>query len=409
MSSVRLTIAGLAGGGRGVSRHAGAVWLVAGALPGEVVEAVAERRRAGVVEARAVEVRERSPWRAEGICPAAGSCGGCDLAHVAAAARPAVLREVTRGALRHAPPALAELVSSARMVAGSGENWRLRARLHWDPDANTLGFRRARSHRVTRIHSCRAISLRLSALLPELEARLAQAALPPGELEWLEDLDGARAVVGFRGPGWLPPFRGLDGFWRLLRRGSAEGWGATGVTMALPIPLAVPVGAFFQGNRALVPALFRRVAELVRGSGVQRVVDLYGGVGFFAAAARAAGVEDITLVEGNAVAAAAARVNLPGVRVVAGSCEAFVGREGVGGERLVIVDPPRAGLSPQVRQALARGRPAWVLLLSCDAGRFGRDAAALGAAGYHCCEIELWDMFPLTHHVEILALFRPSP
>lgn len=409
MNPVRLAVEGLAGGGRGVARHQATVWLVAGALPGEVVEAVPERRRAGIVEARAVAVQEPSPWRATDVCPAAGVCGGCDLAHVAAAARQAVLRAITRGALRHAPPVLAELVGTARVVAGGEENWRLRARLHWEPAVRTLGFRQARSHRVAKVHPCRVISPRLSRLLPDLEARMAREGLPAGEVEWLEGLDGNQAVVGVRGAGVLQPWGSLAGWWQLLQRGRGDGWGERGVTMALPVPLFVPVGAFFQGHRTLTPSLFQRVAEVVRGVGARRVVDLYGGVGFLAAAAQLGGSEDITLVEGNPVAAAAARRNLPGVRVVAGACEGFVGRESLQGEELVIADPPRTGISLPVRQALAVDRPAWLVLLSCDAGRFGRDAAALLAAGYDCREIELWDMFPGTHHGEILAIFSARP
>ncbi len=79
---VRLEITGLAGGGRGVARSGGKVWFVAGALPGEVVDADVERERAGIVEARTREVIAASPWRDPTPCPVAGACGGCDLAHL---------------------------------------------------------------------------------------------------------------------------------------------------------------------------------------------------------------------------------------------------------------------------------------------------------------------------------------
>ena len=79
---MRLEIESLGGGGRGVARADGRVWFVAGALPGELVEAEPERARAGVVEARTVAVLRPGPWREPEPCPVAAACGGCDLAHV---------------------------------------------------------------------------------------------------------------------------------------------------------------------------------------------------------------------------------------------------------------------------------------------------------------------------------------
>ncbi len=403
---MRLAITALAGGGRGVARHDGTVWLVAGALPGEVVEVVAERRRAGIVEARAVAVVAASEWRAEDPCPWLEKCGGCDLGHVRATARHPLLREVTCGALRHAPPALAAAVQQAEVVGGTGTGRRLRARLHWDPAAATLGFRGARSHRVVRIDGCRTAPLGLTAKLLDFERVLAGRWPRAVEVEWLEELAGQQAVAGvLGGREEVPRWSGVAGFWRVVGGGHGAGWGARGVVMALPTPLFVPVGGFFQASRELVPQLFQRVALLTRTLAVSRVVDLYGGVGFLAAAAGAGGARELTVVEGNPLAARAARANLPGARVVATACQRFLDRERLPADALVIVDPPRAGLAAPVREALVAQRPPFVLLLACDAARFGRDGAALLAGGYALSELQLWDMFPGTHHVEILALF----
>lgn len=397
----------LAGGGAGVARHAGRVWFVRGALPGEVVEAEEERRRAGVVEARAVRVLRASAWRDPDPCPLAGTCGGCDLAHVRREAAAEALRWVARGAVRHAFPALAAAVERAPVVV-SPMAWRSRARLHWDAARACLGFLGRRSHRVVDIAPCRVLGPRLAEARERLGAALAAAGAPDGQLEWLEDLEGVQAVAGWVGPGAPPrgPVAGVDGWHPLNREGAvrAGGWGRRAVTMGLPRPLAVPVGTFFQGNRHLVPRLWERVAGLVRQLGPRRVVDLYAGVGFLAAAARHADVDELTAVECQAAAARAAARNLPGATVAALPAEAFLDAPPARAGTLALVDPPREGLSRLARERLLAWRPGALLLLACDAAAAGRDAGALLGAGYALVSLELWDMFAGSHHVELVAL-----
>ena len=155
---MRLEVEGIGGGGRGVARAEGRTWFVAGALPGELVEAEVERERAGIVEARTVAVLRPSPWREAEPCPVAAACGGCDLTHVNRESTVEVLRAVVVGALRHSPRELATAVAAAGVVV-SPWKYRLRATLHWDPDAGTLGFFGESSHRVVDIAPCRVVSL----------------------------------------------------------------------------------------------------------------------------------------------------------------------------------------------------------------------------------------------------------
>ena len=406
---MRIEIDGLGGGGRGVARRGGKVWFVAGALPGEVVEAEVERKRAGIVEARLTEVVKASPWREADPCPVAFTCGGCDLAHVKREVAAEAIREATVGSLRHALPELSDAVSAAPVVV-SEMGWRLRARLHWDAAGRTLGFLGPRSHTTADISPCRVVSRLLLDAIPRMERALSAAGLADGEVEWLENLASSAAVAGWRGRG-VPPevkVRGLAG-WHPIGEGGAllsGGWGAVGMVMALPVPLRVPVGAFFQGNRHLVPRLFDRVGELVRAHGHARVVDLYGGVGFFAAAAKRAGAAAITVVEGSRVAAEAAAANLTGALVLAVSAEEYLRGAGEGSGTLAIIDPPRAGLSSTALEGALRWAPAGILMLSCDAACFGRDAAIMLRSGYSLASLELWDLFAGSHHVEILADFR---
>lgn len=406
---MRLKVESFAGGGRGVARSGGRVWFVTGALPGEEVEAELESERAGVIEARARTVYRPSLQREKDPCPLAGECGGCDLAHLKREGAKDALRAILTGALRHAPPELAAAVAKAPVVV-SPMAWRLRARLHWDPETRVLGFFSPRSYRAVDIAPCRVVTPLLLAAIPEMAAALARMRAGAGEVEWLEDLESENAVAGWRGGGNAPrgPVGSLAGWHPLTEAGAIcrGGWGKQGVVMRLPIPLRVPLGAFFQGNRHLAPRLYARVAEIVGALAPQSVVDLYGGVGFLAAAARHAGVSRVVVVEAQKSAARAAGENLPGAEVHAVDADAFLASPGQSAGTVAILDPPRTGLTATVRRRLVAWAPEAVLWLACDPAAFGRDAAELLAAGYRLESLEIWDLFAGSHHAETLALFR---
>jgi tRNA/tmRNA/rRNA uracil-C5-methylase (TrmA/RlmC/RlmD family) len=76
------------------------------------------------------------------------------------------------------------------------------------------------------------------------------------------------------------------------------------------------------------------------------------------------------------------------------------------GEALVITDPPRSGLSAELRGRLARWRPERIVMLACDPATWSRDTRDLIDRGYRLTHLELVDLFPSTHHVEILAVLE---
>jgi len=415
-----LTTVKLVGGGRVLAHSDGETWMVGGALPGELVRATPFRRRAGVVEATTIEVLDHPhAAREQDPCPHSIACGGCDWPHVLSVEGGSLKRAAAAEAARSHPD-LAELVAAAP-IASSPLAYRLRARLHWDPASSRLGFYEPRSWRVASIPACRILSPTLVRAMPRLGAAFGRRCPERVDVEWLEGSDGDEAVAALRPgrggppriePSWVPSREEtgvhLTGFHVLTRGGAVQPvWGAEEVAMRLPIPLRVPIGAFFQGNRHLLEPLFNRVMELV-GPDPGPVYDLHAGVGFLAAAARAAGGTELTLVEPHRPAARAARRNLKGARVEVGrTAEAFL--ESVGPlprNALVMTDPPRAGMSEVLRMRIAGWRPNRILMLGCDPATWSRDAAALCNAGYTPRVVELFDLFPSTHHVEILALLE---
>jgi 23S rRNA (uracil1939-C5)-methyltransferase len=410
----------LIGGGRALAHHDGATWMVAGALPGERVLAEATKRRAGIIEARTLEVLSGGhPARLQDPCPQTGVCGGCDWPHVDPEAG-ADLKAAAAAEAARAFPDLAARIASAT-IHRSADGYRLRARLHWDARQPRLGFYEHRSRTVASLDSCRILSPRLMRALPQITKALSKSCPQHVDLEWLEGTEEGDTVAALRpakggpqeiGRAWVPGPKEMDsavaGFHALSKTGRLQpSWGSTGVSMELPIPLEVPLGSFFQGNRHLIGPLFQRVAELV-GSDPAPVYDLHAGVGFLAAAARFAGERDLTLVEPHRDAAKAAGRNLPGARIIVGStAEAFVAAAGeLPPDAVAITDPPRTGLSKELRSHFARWKPHRVLMLGCDPATWARDAGFLSEHGYQPTVVEIFDLFPSTHHLEILALME---
>ncbi len=410
-------IEGLGGRGRGVTHTVEGVCFVPGALPDETVTIGEPQARHGVWEAPLLGVSGPGhPARNPEPCGHADRCGGCDWPHVLPEPGAELKREIAAAAARTHPELAARLREAP--VIPSPPAYRLRARFHWDPGRGVLGFYRRRSWTVTGIAGCRLLSPRLAKTLPRLEAILRDTVPGTVDLEWLEDLEGRAAVAALRpgrgGPdavpeAWLPPRSTagelVDG-WRLLTRSGRDtgGWGTRSVTMTLPVPLSVPVGAFFQVNRHLVPVIFRETARLV-GPGNAPVWDLHAGVGLLAAAASTTGDRPLTLVEPFRPAGRAAAENLPAARVVVGrTAEAYLARHRrLAREAVVLTDPPRSGMTPKLRHQLAGWHPARIVSMACNAATWARDVAFLTAHGYRLAEVMLLDLFPFTSHVEILS------
>lgn len=408
----------LVGGGRALAHHAGATWMIRGGLPGETLLASADRTRGRVVEARTIEiVGGHHPARLESPCPHAPTCGGCDWPHVEPSAGAGLKARVAAEAAARFPRIAARLLDAP--VTSSPASYRLRARLHWDPESRRLGFYGPRSWRVSEITECRILSPGLANAAASIAGAIGGTCPRPVDIELLEGRDCVVAALAPArgGPGEIPetwiPARdetpSLAGLHRLDRRSRVlRGWGREHVVMDLTVELRVPIGAFFQGNRHLIAWLFDRIADLI-GAGDEPVFDLHGGVGFLAAAARSAGRSDLTVVEVHPGAAAAARINLPEAEVVSSTAESFVeSRRPFPRRAVVIVDPPRSGMTAKLRSGLVGWRPRMVVMLGCDPATWSRDAADLIGNGYEMTHIEVIDLFPSTHHVEILAVLESS-
>ncbi len=393
-------------GGSCVARHGRAVVFVRHALPGELVQAVVTRVRSKVAEADCVAVLEASPDRVEPPCPVAGPglCGGCDLQHVDAAAQLTWKSSVVQQQLMRIAGITADVPVLA--VADSNLRWRTRTRFSVRADGSA-GLHRHHSHEVLPLTDCP---------ITHADAALVLAERWPGldSVELVRSSTGERVLV-------------LDGPYNRDVARSARAVGTdgalTGVADVRGRRLAgrahvretaagrdfrVGAAGFWQVHPAAADQLARTVAEFADAKPGQVAWDLYAGVGLFAAvlAAAVGSSGRVVAVESDARAVSDARRNLhdlPVVEIHQGRVEQVLGTLSDRPD-LVVLDPPRAGAGLAVCAGLAKAGPARIVYVACDPAAMARDVGELVKQGYRLETIVGYDLFPMTHHVECVAL-----
>jgi tRNA/tmRNA/rRNA uracil-C5-methylase (TrmA/RlmC/RlmD family) len=409
-----VTVGPVAHGGHCVARHEGRVVFVRHALPGErVVVRVTEDRQPGFCRADAVEVLEAAPDRVPRPCPYSGPgrCGGCDWQHVAHEGqlrlKAAVVREqLTRlGGLSGEDALVRDLVVEA--LPGGPLRWRTRARFAVDR-GGAPGLRRHRSHDLVLLDDC--------PITVEPAARAVLDRRWPGAGAVDVAVDSAGTVTTTR-----LDRRGRPQSTRVLRAGE-DGRGRGGTEPARRVARTaagrdweVEGTGFWQVHPAAADALTEAVAAFAGVRQGETVLDLYAGAGLFGGAlAPAAGEAGrVVCVEADEAACAAAEANLaalPQAEVWQGEVDA----EGLtelldelgGAPDVVVLDPPRAGAGATVSRALAEAGPRAVVYVACDPASLARDVAAFTGGGYRLTALRGFDAFPMTAHVECVALLE---
>jgi tRNA/tmRNA/rRNA uracil-C5-methylase (TrmA/RlmC/RlmD family) len=169
--------------------------------------------------------------------------------------------------------------------------------------------------------------------------------------------------------------------------------------------------SFWQSNVNAPEVLVDCVSEFAEVRSGDHVLDLYGGVGLFALQlyeAIGAGGR-IDLVEGSKSATADAAVNFSGaenVKIYTGDVEKILPR--FSHADVVILDPPRDGAKKNVIASLVACKPRAIVYVACDPAALARDSALLRDANYTLQKVRAFDLFPMTHHIECVALFTPT-
>jgi 23S rRNA (uracil1939-C5)-methyltransferase len=178
--------------------------------------------------------------------------------------------------------------------------------------------------------------------------------------------------------------------------------------------LQISAEAFFQTNTEMAAKLYDVVVEFAALEGWERVYDLYSGIGTIALtlAPRAGELWGIELIEpAVADAIAGARANgITKAKFFAGDVRLALREllERAGRPDVLVVDPPRAGLSKKVVHRIIEASPKRIVYVSCNPTTLAPNAAELVEAGWTLKKVRPVDMFPQTHHIECVALFERS-
>ncbi len=431
-----VTITGWSAEGLGVARIGGQVVFVHDALRGEVCDIQILKVQKHIAYAKTVQVVTPSPARIQPDCPHFGRCGGCQFRH-------ATYEEELEAKRQRVEDCLCRIGGWGGTVPGvygakNTERYRNKVQFPIAPDA--IGFYAGRSHQVLDVPDCRlqgpgAAQIR-AAVKDWMETYRVPAydeATGTGLLRHLyvrSNCKGESLCCLVANGEALPQEADLVQRIRqvcpeivgivlnvntartnvILGLGYRTLWGQNWLEdtlCGLNFRLSVP--SFYQVNAPQAEVLYNVALDFAGLTGEETVLDLYCGVGTISLvmAKRAKRVIGVEIVPA-AVTDAEENARRNGVSHAqfwygdAGSAASRFCQEGLRPD-VVVVDPPRKGLSPQTIEAIAAMAPDRMVYVSCDPGTLARDVKALGTAGYQLEQVQPVDMFPRTKHVETVC------
>lgn len=389
-SEIELVIDGLASGS-GVGRLDGRVCFVEGALPGERVRACVQEIKKRYLKAALVDVLEKSPHRENPPCPYVSECGGCQYQHVSYPEELRWKEDEVRQTLKRigrVEPEHFEPITASPEPYGyrksitlqQGELGRQRA---W-------GFYARDNVSIVPIERCLIADDKINAAISK---RLGREAYRTFSSVSLRLASGGEVVDDTEETFYKTEILGQS-LWASSR-------------------------GFFQTNTAVTERMVEKIRAWLGPLDRFELYDLYAGVGLFACLIGQKATR-VTAVEANESSVAALRRNVGAVpqgtyRIVTGAVEKKIAKllgEPSDGPRVVIVDPPREGLHPDVVKCLAESRIDSIIYVSCDAASLARDLGGIMGTGnsvnrpYKFVSVAPFDMFPRTKHIEIAAYLK---
>lgn len=437
-----VSITGYGSDGLGVGRVDGQVVFVHGALEGEECAVVIDHVGHGAAWGHIRSLLRPSPHRADPQCPYYTRCGGCQTRHMSYPEELRFKSEKVRAALNRIGGLSVEKVP----IHGAEQSERYRNKVQFPCGGGKIGYYQGRTHAVTGIDDCllqpaacaairrvvkdylaenrvscydeksgkgllRHLYIRLNSAEQALVCLIVNGKNLPNEEALTEAL--ARCGAGVVGVVLCENTRKnnviLGDNYRLLWGTDALHDTLCGLTFRLSVP------SFYQINHDQAEVLYGLAGEFAGLTGEEELLDLYCGTGTIGLtmahkAKKLIGVEIIPAAIEDAKANAA-RNGVTNAEFFAADAAAAAQMLADRGEtpQVIVVDPPRKGLSPDAVEALLRLAPRRIVYVSCDCATLARDLKLLGEH-YALARVEAVDMFPRTHHVETVALLsRKKP
>ena len=379
---IEITIDALTNLGAGVGRIDGWVVFVPFSLPGEFVKARIFRNDKNCSHADLIEVLTPSPDRIEPGCPLFGECGGCQYQHLSYAKQLAWKTRQVGELMKH----MAAITFPVNDCLSSSQTWNYRSKItpHFekaqDGDLGPIGFLAfGRRSQLIDVPNCPIAMDTINRELPAIREGLRQRA---GSFK-----------------------RGATVLLRATEDRVETDFRAVATEHVGTLTFQFLAGDFFQNNPFILPAFTGYVAKQAAAGGAKFLVDAYCGSGLFSLTL-AASFEQVAGVEVSETSCEWARKNaaansITNVRFLTASAEAIFDQINFpAAETAVVIDPPRKGCTPEFIAQLVKFRPARVVYVSCDPATQVRDLKQLVDGGYQLDDVQPFDLFPHTRHLE---------
>jgi 23S rRNA (uracil1939-C5)-methyltransferase len=418
-----VTIEKLIYGGEGLAHHEGQTLFVPFVLPGEAVEFEPIERKKKFLRGRARRVVTPAPERLAPACRHFTDCGGCHYQHIPYEVQLRFKTEILRETLRR----VGRIAWDGPITVHPSPPWGYRNRAQWKvrPAASgnsalAIGYFRASSNAICAVEECPIISPRLAETLTALREALAKGQFPASlrEIEAFVDASDSKLLLNASFANFSASPSSLAEIFRrivpcleslLLIDTSRDRMELDGPGFlryeAAGTSYRVGHMSFFQVNRFLVEEMAQAVARAAQGGG-KLALDLYAGVGLFTLPL-ARQFARVVAVEANPASVRDLMDNIASARGVVEACESDVEpllRGWKDTPDFVVLDPPRPGAAPTALASLTKLAPPRIAYVSCDPSTLARDLAMLIASGYSLEEMNLFDLFPETFHIESFAL-----
>ncbi len=399
MSQIELNPEAPIYGGMCLSRHEGIVF-VKGAIPGETVLAAVKEKKKDYSIAEAVEIIDSSGDRVQPRCPVFGLCGGCNYQHISYQRQLTIKEEILSDCLKRIGNIDFPLSETLK-----GQPWHYRSKAQFKVSRDgKIGFYRENSREVIVSDECFLIQPILNRFLKEIK----KFELPESIKE-IHLINGKNTVAFIKGnnpdESMLKSFMdtGLDGV--VFEDGRHKGDAYCFFSLGDLIYTVSPQG-FFQTNWPVNLMLIQKLIEVLGDIKGKTILDVYGGAGNLSLPLSGE-AKKITVVEENPFSVLDGERNLQMNEIKNGN---FITkpferiREGSHYD-IVILDPPRRGLSSNAMEKLLRIDPQTIAYVSCNPSTFARDIAKL-TDRYTLASVRLIDMFPNTYHCEVLGILE---
>jgi tRNA/tmRNA/rRNA uracil-C5-methylase (TrmA/RlmC/RlmD family) len=387
---IQVTIEKVAHGGHFIARHNGAVIFVRHAIPGEVCTVELTSIGKSFNRADVVSVQTPSDFRVITPCKFSrpDGCGGCDFQHISEEYQRTLKSQVITE--QFARIAKMDIEIDVEKVSETAK-WRTRAIATTDSKGK-LGFYKSRSNTVIPVTDCLICVDELGI------SELSQKDLKADYRVEVSSSNTGERTIALASAGAKEKARITQGPAVLHEK-------------VLNKVLEVSQESFWQSHKMAPEILTRAVLDFGKFRQGEHVLDLYGGVGLFTAAILEVIGDSghVDLIEGSKSATGDASRNFAShsnVKVITGDVAKHLPR--ISRADVIVLDPPREGAGKEVVAQIARMHPRAIIYVACDPAALARDSAYLADHSFSLINIRAFDLFPMTHHIECVALYSQT-